>query len=371
MPPPPSHPSPESRAGGAADTTPIIASNYFEIDIGNDLKLNVKKTPKVIAQPKLKNSITKIIRAMTENLSLDVKNALVQNHGEYWHPYLLIFHCDPWFYYTNIYNRDNYEYLTDLEPYSHLKGQNTIDDREGGYDNLLGVVSTTTPVVSTCDDDILCTDLQHRERPAEESVLVHEFAHYIFASAGRVGLPGPFQEIQTAFDNYKTSQSCKNKEMYSCVSAQEMWAESSQTWFGVNRRTDVNQGINTKENIQKNVPLLYRILKKVYGAPRTICDMLNNECKSECIDWQPPTTTLPLKAEDDDGEGFSSTLKSLLSILIGTVIVLIVGFALFFIVYLKYRPDWLRTQLNDTLLMELVDKRWSGAQNTPAAPQIT
>ena len=241
--------------------------------------LKVKKTKKVKDSLELKNKLTNIIQRITLNIPLNIKKELVKEKINDNYNYLLIFHCDPM---LNINNKnDKYEYLTDLNEYEYLKYMNTIDSRNGGYDNTFGVGGNTIlPITSICDMDILCNNENRKYK--NENILIHEFAHAIMDIGMYLGDRSKYNKIIDIYNNqYKpTIKDCST--MYSCLSPFELWAESTQSWFNATRRTDVDENIENVNNIKNNYPQLYQLLSEVYGEPYNICKKELKYCSPLC-----------------------------------------------------------------------------------------
>ena len=135
-------------------------------------------------------------------------------------------------------------------------------------------------------------------RPYDSIVLVHEFAHNIMENGIANGNRYKRIEFNNIYDIYKefvdsndnqciemygTSHNCPNcSVIYACsgncadifchFKGMELFAVSSETWFGVNLNTvNSNMYIDTVENIQENFLDLYNYLESVYGPPNNLC----------------------------------------------------------------------------------------------------
>ena len=53
--------------------------------------------------------------------------------------------------------------------------------------------------------------------------------------------------------------------------ADEYWAEGCQSWFDATIRTDVNDGVNTRERLKRHDPGLAAALEKVRRGRGTSC----------------------------------------------------------------------------------------------------
>ena len=255
--------------------------DYMEVKINKDppLSIKIKRTPLVKEDNKLSVILTNIIKIMCNNLKLNAKKKLSDTKIYNSDNYIVVYHCDP----ELRLNHKNikYNYVTNLEPYQHLKKIQINDDLKGGFDNTFGLgVNYSNPVTSICDQDLLC-NISNRNYK-DENIFVHEFSHTIMDIGLRGGDVENYNKIIDIYNN-KYRRSLENcDEIYACLTANEMWAEATQVWFNVTKRKDVNKNIDTIDNIKKNLPELYDVLMSVYGEPVNICGGVLNHCHPLC-----------------------------------------------------------------------------------------
>merc|ERR1712224_654174 len=95
----------------------------------------------------------------------------------------------------------------------------------------------------------------------KESILVHEFAHHIMnlgvSTAQR-------RRIQQAYEAARAKGLYK-PDIYMMANADEYWAEGTQAFFDASVRTDVNDGINSREGLTAHDPRLAALVEEVYG----------------------------------------------------------------------------------------------------------
>lgn len=233
-----------------------------------------------------------IIDQMVSHLSETTKNALRMIPT-------IIYHCDPELITgqgLNPYQRDKFDYITLLPPKDNCADfQNHPAGGGRSWDAMYGVApwdhavncngtqcSCTTgftdlcQITTICDENLICGE--KNAYPAE-SILVHEFAHTILGNGlvnGDATERGYASQITNQIYPDYLQRICKfDTGIYSCSSAQEMWAEASQAWFSATKRTDVNIGIETSAAIKTNMPQLYDILEKVYGPEQDVHPVLS------------------------------------------------------------------------------------------------
>ena len=95
-----------------------------------------------------------------------------------------------------------------------------------------------------------------------ESIMVHEFAHTVM----RCGFAQPlFDKVQQAYDWCKARPQQYDGSQYWMSNTDEFWAELTQGWFHGSIRTDVNNGIITRDLVRSQVPLMDALFTEVYG----------------------------------------------------------------------------------------------------------
>ena len=215
---------------------------------------------------------------------------------------------------ANIYHREHYgtiiddisfESLCDICPFTDLRDDSTEDGR-----NLCSIQeisclggSRLLPSNINALSDIYHFDPEYdystAYRPYNSIVFVHEFSHNIMENGIANGNESKRLEFNSIYNNYKsfidshdtrmcmksdgTCQDCDH--IYACsgncafyynnicnFKGRELFAISSETWFGVNLTAgNTNIYINTTDNIFNNFPDLYYYLKSVYGPPNNLC----------------------------------------------------------------------------------------------------
>jgi len=241
---------------------------------------------------KLKIVVTMVVKGMTKHLDTATKKELVgegsPNHKEY---RLDIYNCHPNLKQKNEWTKD-YEYLSDIKGWEFLGLSKTADGRSYGS-GTFGLGGTrAVPRTSICIYDLVCGSSPKKGRYLDESVLVHEFAHTIMEVAIRKSHPEWYQEflgISSSFNSGVGSSICPGA--YHCDN-RELFAEASQVWFNVTSRTDVTRFISTIDEMKLitiqggsgKQSSLYDIMMKIYGSPRTLCNVLKSfpSCISKC-----------------------------------------------------------------------------------------
>lgn len=248
-------------------------------------QFHIRYTDKVrvysAAQGSIKNA-DDIAISMSKRLSRNAQRALNQIP-------IVIYHCDPSMRtgqnlgagLSDNYQLNEYDYLTLLRPRAEWFQANPGTTYNRSWDQTYGVAAPINIVINgecktqytPCDTTTICdANLTTNSKDSywQENILVHEFAHTIM----NVGLANGNRRERAYYQSiigsvYQTylNQVCHNqKHIYSCSNSEEMWAEVSQGWFGATLGTDVNVGLETPNQIKKNLPELYNILKNVYGS---------------------------------------------------------------------------------------------------------
>jgi hypothetical protein len=185
-----------------------------------------------------------------------------------------------------LYNND-YDYLTLYPPLKQcLFFQNELSPESertpdqtygmGPIDNAVVCknrkceITEVGAVTSILDANLTC---DKTNAYPDENILVHEFGHAILSIGLLNGTRNErtnLKKLKDIYHDYFTHPQLCNHQTntaYACTNKHEMWAEATQTWFGSSKRNDVNKGIETVDNIKKNLSALYTILESTYGPP--------------------------------------------------------------------------------------------------------
>ena len=96
-----------------------------------------------------------------------------------------------------------------------------------------------------------------------ENILVHEFSHAIMGAI-RTAEPALFAEIQAAYQEAMAKGLWKNH--YASTTANEYWAEGTQTWFWSNYEyMDGATRVQSPDDLRAYDPKLYDLLSRVYA----------------------------------------------------------------------------------------------------------
>lgn len=98
-----------------------------------------------------------------------------------------------------------------------------------------------------------------------ENILVHEFAHGIMDIGIRQADPELYGAIRSAYRQAMDQGLWKGH--YAATTANEYWAEGTQTWFGSNYEytTDDGRRVMTPDDLKDYDPRLYELLERVYA----------------------------------------------------------------------------------------------------------
>ncbi len=97
-----------------------------------------------------------------------------------------------------------------------------------------------------------------------ENILVHEFAHGIMDVGLRAADPALVKEIRAAYKSATAAGLWKGH--YGSTTANEYWAEGTQTWFWSNFGfKDGDRRVRTPDDLKQYDPKLYELLGRVYG----------------------------------------------------------------------------------------------------------
>eukprot|EP00897_Mesotaenium_endlicherianum_P000990 jgi/Mesen1/10892/ME000935S10219 len=146
---------------------------------------------------------------------------------------------------------------TDILEHSYLRGSGGAADGRDWDRQVRGLGGTRVcPTCSVGEENVLRCP---RDRFCGESILVHEFGHTVM----EVG----FDEAQKESVRrcYLSSKGKYTPGIYMVADEKEYWAEATQSWFDASRRSDVNDGINTREKLRRHDPEIAALLEQVYG----------------------------------------------------------------------------------------------------------
>ena len=102
---------------------------------------------------------------------------------------------------------------------------------------------------------------RRRDGYAQESILVHEFAHCVMD----VGLDDAGRERICAAHRAALDRATVSAESYMGSNASEYWAEATQSWFEASVRCDVNCGLNTRAELVRCDPAIAVELERAFG----------------------------------------------------------------------------------------------------------
>ena len=98
-----------------------------------------------------------------------------------------------------------------------------------------------------------------------ESILVHEFGHCVMNCGFS---PDQHCSVTRAYKNALQQGAHGDASTYMMSNVQEYWAEMTQAWFHASARSDVNNGIRTRADVQRRDPQAAALLRQVYGDAR-------------------------------------------------------------------------------------------------------
>jgi cyclophilin family peptidyl-prolyl cis-trans isomerase len=148
------------------------------------------------------------------------------------------------------------EYTTDVPEHSGMEPKVFWDRRARGLGATL-----RNPVVSCAEENLLCYP---RDPYSTENILIHEFAHAIHGTAGKVLGRDFDRRLRAAFKN--ATEQGLFKETYAGTNASEYWAEAVQSWFDNNRQNDsLHNHVNTRAELKEYDPELAELVAEVLG----------------------------------------------------------------------------------------------------------
>ncbi|KAL3139134.1 hypothetical protein ABBQ32_005920 [Trebouxia sp. C0010 RCD-2024] len=149
--------------------------------------------------------------------------------------------------------------VSDMPPHGHLRGQScAVGDRNFDHGTRGVGGNLACPTCSVGEENVTMLNDKHY---GQENILIHEFAHSVMC----IGMDDEQRHsICAAFQEAQQSGSYR-RHIYMMENADEYWAEATQSWFDATVRTDVNDGVNTREKLKKHDPLLATLLMNAYG----------------------------------------------------------------------------------------------------------
>ncbi|MCO5991694.1 winged helix-turn-helix domain-containing protein, partial [Actinoallomurus spadix] len=165
--------------------------------------------------------------------------------------------------------------LTSLPGFTHFAGKKHGDGRT--YDTMRALTSGKFAAVS--EENLLgLLGLIKGSRTTGYTTFVHEVAHLV---QGLVLGPDANKKIRQQFDHLKsrgstvqwpdglpTNPDRSGSSNYSTVDDQELWAEATNAWFGVNAGIDLSTRLpknNTSEWVERHMPEMADLLRDTYG----------------------------------------------------------------------------------------------------------
>ena len=160
----------------------------------------------------------------------------------------------------------NSQLITDLPPFSFLRGKLTFDGRSYSTVNGLGGV-LGNPSTGIGEKNLLwLADDPYTNGSSWEVVLVHEWAHSVmdlgFSQITSTSLQSVFNATLL---KYKP-QFPAGKAPYAFSNSLEFWAVYSESWFESCLRTDTNLGFFSRSLVGANIPLLTSFFQSTYGS---------------------------------------------------------------------------------------------------------
>jgi hypothetical protein len=148
---------------------------------------------------------------------------------------------------------------SDMPPHSFLKGLRTSDHR--CFDDGCRGVGATCAVPCTSVGEENCL-MSAADPFSNESILVHEFGHCVM----NCGFDREqMQRVNACYQDAMDAGGHGDKDTYMMSNVEEYWAELTQAWFHASIRTDVNNGIRTRADVERRDPNAAALLALVYG----------------------------------------------------------------------------------------------------------
>lgn len=208
-----------------------------EADLGGGLYISIKAFDCVPAD--CLAECKHVVESMLRDIPLHIKQRMVQNQ-------------------VHVGVMGKNQMTLDLPPYDWLKSGQSGDGR--GWNQTRGLGGTLhCPCSSIAEENLM---MHPDDCYSNESIMVHEFAHTVMRCGFDQAL---LDKVQQAYDWCKARPSQFDGSQYWMSNTDEFWAELTQGWFHGSNRTDVNNGIVTRDMVRKQVPLMAQLFAEVYG----------------------------------------------------------------------------------------------------------
>jgi len=187
----------------------------------------------------------KVLYAMTSYLPADVLQAMVNVD-------------------TRVGIMARYEGTEDIPEHKYLANRDTSDIVLNWNCRARGLGGELELPLSTCaEENILAYQI---DKYHAEDIMIHEFSHSIHL----IGMIQVHPEINDVLQDLldKAHAEGKYQGTYAGTCIEEYWAEGVQDWFNVNAESEKPNGkhnwVNTREDLKKYDPRLYKLLKKYF-----------------------------------------------------------------------------------------------------------
>lgn len=148
---------------------------------------------------------------------------------------------------------------TDIPEHHFMKKRSQFSSRRDLDTTCRGLGATPAVPTTSCGEENL-TMVEDRSY-CKENILIHEFGHAIM----NCGLDDLHRQgICQLYIKAKQS-GLYSPDIYMMENEEEYWAEACQSWFNATIRTDVNNGINTREKLEAHDPGLATLLRYAFG----------------------------------------------------------------------------------------------------------
>jgi alpha-glucosidase len=173
------------------------------------------------------------------------------------------------------------EMTTDVPEHAYLARDKKTDwnKRARGLGGTLWL-----PLSSCAEENIMAYP---NDRYRSEDITIHEFAHTIHNVGIAPAEPGFNDELKAALDSALAEGKYKN--VYAANNIEEYFAEGVQTWFDVNTESSERDGngvhnmVNTREELKRYDPRLYRILSRYFADTD---EHISRHKKTNIYNWE-------------------------------------------------------------------------------------
>lgn len=153
-------------------------------------------------------------------------------------------------------------HFTDLPGLESMKGQQIEGQPGRSYDDLEAQSRPNYEGGPACifTEQNVMNPVQKDPHYWNECAVIHEFAHII-------QMAGFSQEQNDALVSAHQAalNDGEDPSLYMYMNEREFWANGTQAWFDAIGRTDVNDGVNSRDLIYERFPDLALLMEQVYG----------------------------------------------------------------------------------------------------------